>query len=81
MVEFKHIHSDPEILGGKPVVRGTRVSISLIMEWLASGASPSQIANKHPMLNEEIVLEAIQYAARFIQNEVVIEVKKTNVAF
>ncbi len=45
------------------------------MEWLGTGATPADIAAKHPMLTELIVLEAIQYAAGFLKNDIVIEVK------
>lgn len=72
---FPHIISDPEIFGGKPVIKGTRITIGLIMEWLGTGATPSDIAKKHPLLTEILVLEAIQYAARFLKNDIVIEVK------
>lgn len=72
---FPHIISDPSILGGKPIIKGTRISVSLIMEWLGTGATPADIAAKHPMLTELIVLEAIQYAAGFLKNDIVIEVK------
>jgi uncharacterized protein (DUF433 family) len=45
------------------------------MDWLGTGGSPESIANKHPLLTKELVLEAIRYAARFSKNEIVIEVR------
>jgi uncharacterized protein (DUF433 family) len=75
MNSFPNIASDPEILGGKPCIKGTRISVELIMEWLGTGGSPEQIADKHPLLTKELVLEAIRYAARFAKNEIIIEVK------
>lgn len=75
---FPHIVSDPEILGGKPCIAGTRISVELILEWLGTGGTPASIARKHPLLTEELVQEAIRYAARFARNEVVIEVRSDN---
>jgi uncharacterized protein (DUF433 family) len=72
---FPNIVSNPEILGGKPIIKGTRISVDLIMEWLGTGGVPDTIAEKHPLLTPELVREAIRYAARFLKNEVVIEVE------
>ena len=75
MNPFLNIVSDSEILGGKPCIKGTRISVELIMDWLGTGGSPESIAQKHPMLTKELVLEAIRYAARFAKNEIFIEVR------
>ncbi|HOY20365.1 MAG TPA: DUF433 domain-containing protein [Haliscomenobacter sp.] len=72
---FLHIISDPEILGGKPCIAGTRISVELIMEWLGTGGTVESIAAKHPLLTPELVMEAIRYAARFAKNEIIIEVQ------
>ena len=75
MNHFPNIVSDPEILGGKPCVKGTRISVELIMDWLGTGGTPESIADKHPLLTKELVMEAIRYAARFAKNEIFIEVR------
>lgn len=75
MTFFPNIISDPEILNGKPCIKGTRISVELIMDWLGTGGTPKVIAAKHPLLTEELVLEAIRYAARFAKNEIIIEVR------
>ncbi|MBK6931853.1 MAG: DUF433 domain-containing protein [Saprospirales bacterium] len=72
---FPNIVSDPEILNGKPCIAGTRISVELIMDWLGTGGTPESIAQKHPLLTKELVQEAIRYAARFMKNEIVIEVR------
>jgi uncharacterized protein (DUF433 family) len=72
---FDKIVSNPEILGGKPCIKGSRISVDLILEWMASGASIQDIATAYPHLSPEGIQQAIQYAARFLKNEVVIEVK------
>ncbi|MBC7777603.1 MAG: DUF433 domain-containing protein [Phycisphaerae bacterium] len=77
---FPNIVSDPAILNGKPCITGTRISVELIMEWLGTGGTPESIAQKHPLLTVELVLEAIRYAARFARNEIVIEVASPKAA-
>ena len=77
MTLFQNIVSNPEILGGKPCIKGTRISVELIMEWLSTGGTPETIAAKHLLLTQSLVLEAIQYAARFTKNEVIIEIVHT----
>ncbi len=49
------IISDPEHLGGSPRVRGTRISVALILESLAAGMTISQIADAYPSVTEESV--------------------------
>lgn len=75
MTQFNHITADPEVLGGKPVLKGTRISVELIMEWLASGATPDAIVAKYSHLRKEAVQEAILYAAASVKNEILLEVK------
>ena len=72
---YPNIVSNPTILNGKPCIRGTRISVELILEWLGTGGAITTIAAKHPLLNELVVTEAIRYAARFSKNEIVIEVQ------
>ena len=65
MIQFQNIVSNAAILGGKPCIKGTRISVELIMEWLGTGGTPDVIAAKHPLLTPELVMEAIRYVARF----------------
>ena len=74
--DFPLITSDPDTLGGKPCVKGTRISIEMILEWLASGASQREILKNYPQLTEQGLQEAISYAARFLKNEVFIQIKE-----
>jgi uncharacterized protein (DUF433 family) len=69
---FDRITSNPEILGGKPIVRGTRVSVELILEWVASGATRDQILRQHPHLTSEDIEQALGYAAATVRNEVLL---------
>ena len=75
MKQFTEIIANPDILNGKPCIKNTRISIDMILEWLASGATIQDIVKAYPHLKPESVSQALQYAAYFIRNEIVIEVK------
>lgn len=57
-----HIHSVDGILGGKPVIRGTRISVELILEYLAEGADEDEILDAYPHISKEQVRAAVQFA-------------------
>ena len=69
---FDRIVSDPRILGGKPCVRGTRLSIDFILELSASGASRDDIVRAYPQLSIEDVQQALQYAAESLRHDVIL---------
>ncbi len=69
------IVSDAAVLGGKPRVRGTRISVEFIMELVASGASRDDVVRAYPALTSEAVAAAVNYAARALRNEVVWDAK------
>lgn len=72
---FDRIISDQEILGGKPVVRGTRISVEIILEWLGSGASRDDILSRHPQLKPQDIQQATAFAAAAFQNDIVVTTK------
>jgi uncharacterized protein (DUF433 family) len=57
------ITSDPAILGGKPVIAGTRISVQLILEKLRDGWSLQDLLDDYPHLTREQIIAAIAYAA------------------
>ncbi len=62
------IVSDPDHLGGSPRVRDTRVSVALLLEWLASGMSISEIVKEYPSLTDEAIrgtLEELAHSEKF----------------
>lgn len=75
MRDYNYITFDKEILGGKPVVKGTRISVDMILEWIASGGTVQQIAITYPQLSEDAIREAIRYATEMMKNEIIIESK------
>jgi uncharacterized protein (DUF433 family) len=54
---------DPDVLGGKPVVRGTRLAVELILELLAAGQSESEVLANYPGLMREDILACLSYAS------------------
>lgn len=66
---------DPAILGGKPIIRGTRISVEMILEWIASGATRDDIVRKHPHLSAGDVEQALAYAASAVRNEILVSVE------
>ena len=63
--------SDPDILMGKPVVSGTRISVELILEKLAAGETPEQLLDAHPRLTREGIHAALEFAARALRADVI----------
>jgi len=54
---------NPEILAGKPVVRGTRLSVEFVLELLAAGQSESEVLANYPGLSREDILACLPYAS------------------
>lgn len=74
---LKRIVVDPKVMGGKPVIRGTRITIDLILELLASGMTPEEIAEDYKVSVED-VRAALLYAAKILgREEVIIAETKT----
>jgi uncharacterized protein (DUF433 family) len=55
---------DPEVRSGKPTIRGTRITVSDVLEYLAGGMSPKEIVTDFPDLNEEDVRACLAFAAQ-----------------
>lgn len=60
---FDRIVLDESQRGNKPVVRGTRISVAIILEWIASGITRADIIRKHPHLEHEDLTQALDFAA------------------
>jgi len=63
MPPSERITVDTEVLAGKPVIRGTRIAVELILELLASGQSESEILASYPGLTHDDVLACLSYAS------------------
>ncbi len=60
---------DPGILNGKPIVRGTRISVALILQCIASGMTKEDILRGYPTLSREGLEAALEFAARQFDGE------------
>lgn len=69
------IERKPEVMVGKPVIKGTRITVELIIRKLAEGYSIQDILENYPHLTNEQVIAAINYAADMIANEDIFEVQ------
>ena len=65
------IVTNPDVMMGKPVVEGTRITVELILEKLSFGESVEQIVDTHPTLSREGVLAALKYAVDVLRSDVV----------
>lgn len=63
------IIQDPDILGGKPILAGTRMSVESILELLSSGMEIKEIIKEYPFLKNEQVKAAIDYAKTLVGKE------------
>lgn len=63
MDTLSHITHDPNIMGGKPCIRGMRVTVGTVVGLVASGHTPAEIVRLYPYLTEDDVREALAYAA------------------
>ena len=61
---------DPEVMLGKPVIAGTRITVELILEELAAGMTTAQLVSSYPRLTPEAVSAALAYASKAVQNDV-----------
>jgi uncharacterized protein (DUF433 family) len=59
----RRIHRDPGILGGKPVIKGTRIAVAFVLELLAHGWTHEQILDDYPNLKNADLLACLAYAA------------------
>ena len=64
------IISDPSVMMGKPVIAGTRITVELVLEKLASDETIEQLLESHPRLTKEAVLAAIDFAAKALRADV-----------
>lgn len=59
----EYIEVDPNVRFGKPVLKGTRITVYDVLQWLASGLSHEEIIADYPQLNDNQILACLAYAA------------------
>ena len=70
------IDSDPEILSGKPRIKGTRISVEHILNELAERMSLDELLENYPALTREAVSEALGFAAASLQHREILSLEK-----
>lgn len=73
-MSFQYIVSKPDMLGGKPCIKGTQISVQLILEWLANGSCVEDIILEFPQLSREAIQESLMYASELAKNELIIDI-------
>jgi uncharacterized protein (DUF433 family) len=64
---FDRITMDPEVMGGKPCIRGMRVTVGMIVEAMAAGRTIEELLADFPYIEEPDIREALAFAARLAQ--------------
>lgn len=63
MTQFDRIGHDPKVMGGKPTIRGMRVTVGAVVGLIGAGRTVEQVLADYPYLEREDVLQALRYAA------------------
>jgi uncharacterized protein (DUF433 family) len=72
MASVDRIETDPNVMLGKPVIRGTRIPVELILRKLSQGASETDLLGAYPRLTKEDIQAALAYAADLIAHEEIV---------
>lgn len=67
---MKRITVDPEICNGKPVIRGMRITVSTILDYLAAGETSVKILNAFPVLEKEDIMACLEFARRIADKSI-----------
>jgi len=70
------IESNTSIMMGKPVIKGTRITVESILERLAAGETVEQVLEAHPQLSREAIHAALKFAAEALRSDVVYPVSE-----
>lgn len=69
---LERIAIDPQVMLGKPVIRGTRITVEILLEKIAAGCSIDEILTDYPRLAREDVLAAVAYAREALSTDEII---------
>jgi len=67
---LERISVDPQVCGGKPCIRGTRIYIAIILDSLAEGLTPDEIVSQYPQLTVDDIHAALAYAAELSRENI-----------
>ena len=69
----QYIERNPNIMLGKPIIKGTRITVELLIRKLADGYNIDNILQSYPHLTKEQIFATLEYAADIIANELILE--------
>jgi len=69
MKTYDRIETNPDIMFGKPVIKGTRITVEQVLRKLAGGMTVEEIITDHPHLKKEDILAAQEFAADYLADE------------
>ncbi len=72
---MERITVNPAILGGKPIVKGTRIYVEFVLELFASGITEDEILQDYPHLTKEDIHACLEYTAYALKNEIIVELE------
>jgi uncharacterized protein (DUF433 family) len=68
-MKHERISSDPKVMTGKPVIKGTRIPVEVILRWLGKGLTIEQVILEYPGLTREDILAAQAFAGDYLADE------------
>ncbi len=71
---YDYIEQKNDVLGGKPVIKGTRIAVDLILEKIGNGDTIEELLLAYPRLTKSEILACITYGANLVRNEIFIDV-------
>jgi uncharacterized protein (DUF433 family) len=67
--QIDRIAIDPDVCKGKPVVRGLRITVETVLDYLSAGETPEEILRQHPMLEPEDIQACLAFASRLMSHK------------
>ena len=72
----EHIESRKDVMGGKPVIRGTRITVEILLDWLAAGWSEQEIFENYPRLSRDDLKAVFAFAREVVADQLYAVVPK-----
>ncbi len=70
-----YIEQKAGVVGGKAVIKGTRIAVDLILEKIGAGETIEELLKAYPFLKKEVILACVSYGAASVRNETLIDVE------
>ena len=64
-----HIEVNPQVMGGKPVIRGTRITVEVVLEWLAAGWTEAEVFENYPRLTPDSLKAVFAFSREIVAEQ------------